>query len=190
MFKITKERSFIAEMECSLLAQHFYLLTKDIIMDLVKGEDPLPPIASIGHFFNSGERSIIGNSRWDDETIKLLYRLCKDVYPDGALESSPMETLKRVCVDTHDQFEKIVKVTRLYPGRADRYASAGVEYTSRMVQKIEDLLYNEDNCVTPINEPAVDDLERNEPARKSESNIDKQTILDFVNGFKKIGRAE
>ncbi|KAI9257521.1 hypothetical protein EDC94DRAFT_676219 [Helicostylum pulchrum] len=104
---------------------------------------------------------------------------------DSTHESSRLDTLKRVCINTHDQFEKIVKSARLDPGRAVRYSSAGMEYTSQMARKIDDLLSNEDDCVTLMEEPGVDDLVGNDLARKSESDSDKQAILDFVDKFKK-----
>ncbi|ORE05767.1 hypothetical protein BCV72DRAFT_192889, partial [Rhizopus microsporus var. microsporus] len=113
-FKTTQQWPYMLETDCSLVSRHFYFLTKDSIMDLVNADEPLPPLAAVAHFLISGEPSIIGNSRWDDEHIKLLYQLSMEVATqDGTQESSRLDTLKRVCVDTHDQFEKIVKYVRL-----------------------------------------------------------------------------
>ncbi|KAI9323776.1 hypothetical protein BX666DRAFT_1873745 [Dichotomocladium elegans] len=111
----------------------------------------------------------------------MFYQLCMALATqDGKQEASRLDTLKRVCVDTHDQFEKIVKSARLNPGRAIRYASAGMEYASQMARKIDHLLSNEDDCGTPMEEPDADDLACNDPARMPESDFDKQAILGFV----------
>ncbi|KAI9022786.1 hypothetical protein CLU79DRAFT_835148 [Phycomyces nitens] len=107
------------------------------------------------------------------------------VTQDGVQELSRLDTLKRVCVDSHDQFKKIVKTARLDPDRAIRYASAGMEYAAQMARIVDNLLSNEDDCVTPMEEPDVDGLVCNDPARRPESDFDKQVILDFVDNFKK-----
>ncbi|KAI8381223.1 uncharacterized protein BYT42DRAFT_476823, partial [Radiomyces spectabilis] len=107
-FKTTEKWPYMLEMECSFVAERFYLLTKDSIMDLVDSDEPLPPLVAAAHFFISRSPSIIGNSRWDDEYIKFMYRLCmKFAKQDGIHEATRLEKLKRVCMDTYDQFEKI-----------------------------------------------------------------------------------
>ncbi|KAI8147079.1 hypothetical protein BJV82DRAFT_665176 [Fennellomyces sp. T-0311] len=79
-----------------------------------------------------------------------------------------------------------IKFARSDAGRTVRYASAGMEYISQVVRKIDYLLSNKDDCVTPMKES--DDLVSDNSARKPESNLEKQVILDLVNKFKKEHR--
>ena len=62
-FKTTQQWPYMLETECSFVSRHFYLLTKDSIMDLVNADEPLPPLAAAVHFFFLifGEPSIISN---------------------------------------------------------------------------------------------------------------------------------
>ncbi|KAI8381225.1 uncharacterized protein BYT42DRAFT_298178 [Radiomyces spectabilis] len=182
-FKSTETWPYMLEMECSVVAKRFYLLTRNSIKDLVDSDEPLTPLVAAAHFFISRSPSIIGNSRWDDENIRLMYRLCmKFAGQDGVQEVSRLDTLKRVCIDTHDQFEKIVKWARLDPAKAAWYALAGMEYTAKTARQIDDLLSS--GAITPMGDPDTEDLVSDTLARKSQKETEKAAILDFVEKLK------
>ncbi|KAI7903353.1 uncharacterized protein BX663DRAFT_508322 [Cokeromyces recurvatus] len=69
-------------------------------------QQPLHPLAALGHFFTEQKLSILGTVKKEDATIKLLYEIAKRIFENEAAdEDARQDSLNLICNKASAQFK-------------------------------------------------------------------------------------
>ncbi|KAI7904806.1 uncharacterized protein BX663DRAFT_431337 [Cokeromyces recurvatus] len=103
-----KELPFSKRVYCHGWARDCYFISESTISAYLD-QQPLHPLAALGHFFTEQKLSILGTVKKEDPTIKLLYEIAKRIFEnEAANEDARQDALNLICNKASAQFKLAV----------------------------------------------------------------------------------